>query len=141
MLKTGDVGFVIDRNSKLSKTIAWFMKSRWSHSFIVLGEFKGETLIAETSNFEVMISTLSRYESDPMCSMEIYSQSSLSDEDRETSVVESEKILKTTRYPVPLYGLTKCKSSSLFGIDPESIDTEELYVLCKQSMVLVHSKD
>lgn len=139
---------------------------------MVLGPYADDVLIVETSDFEVMISTLSRYTQDPNCALEIYRPVKFSSEDGATSRKETFAILKTVYgFPqllslgvrrllmrakikinnffrmgvvccaVPLYGHTKCKSSPLFGIDPESIDTEELFQICKEKMDLVYRRD
>jgi hypothetical protein len=56
----GDIGFVYN-GAFISKIMRWVMGSKWSHSFLVIGELNGETMVIETSDFEVTIAELSRY--------------------------------------------------------------------------------
>lgn len=73
--KRGDVAFVMHHNSRMSRVIAWFMGSRWSHSLGILGEGAPgkKTYVCETSDFEVVISDLEKYLNDPTVSIEIWS--------------------------------------------------------------------
>jgi hypothetical protein len=96
VLERGDIGFVMHNDSKLSKAIAWFMKSKFSHSFMILGPYADDTLIIETSDYEVMISTLSRYLNDPSCSLEIYRAKGFASSDGIIARQETFKILKVT---------------------------------------------
>lgn len=68
----GDVGFIMHHNSKLSKVIAWFMGSKFSHTFMVLEQTENLIYILETSDFQVGISTLDRYIEDSNVSLEVY---------------------------------------------------------------------
>lgn len=62
-LQAGDIGFVYNgKGNWFSKTVAWFMKSQWSHSFIVLGKIHGVVMVLETSDFEITINRMSRYQ-------------------------------------------------------------------------------
>lgn len=85
-MKTGDIGFIIHNDNKLSKVIAWFMGSKWSHTFIVLEETSLGYLICETSDYEVKYSFLGKYLDDPNVDMEIYS---LGDVDNEQMVYDN----------------------------------------------------
>jgi hypothetical protein len=172
ILNKGDIGFIIHKKNILSKTIAWFMKSRWSHSFLVMGQWEHKTMLLETSDFEVVISTIDPYLNNPKVDVEIYRSKTIGYNDSFKIRDEGFKIVKTIYgYPqlislgirrllmrigikipnffrfgmvccaVPIYGHRVAKSSELYGLDPESIDTEELYQKCKEKMELVYSSD
>lgn len=68
----GDVVFVMHKNEWVSRAIAWFMKSRWSHSAIVVDKSVRETYLVETSDYEVTIGLMSRYENDPNTEYEVW---------------------------------------------------------------------
>lgn len=58
----GDIGFV--DNSKfniVARLIKWFMGSKWTHCFYVLGKINGVIMVIEMSDFHVTIAPLSRY--------------------------------------------------------------------------------
>ena len=76
-MKIGDIGFIIHKKSALSKTIAWFMKSQWSHCFIIIGELNGVPIICETTDFEIVYSPLTKYTNDPNVMMTIFSNDDL----------------------------------------------------------------
>lgn len=83
MFKYGDIIFINHTQSKLSKVIAWFMNSPFSHSAIVCQPlFFGKTLLTETSDFEVTMNYLDRYIDDPRVSVEVYRDECISDKDR-----------------------------------------------------------
>jgi hypothetical protein len=69
--KPGDIFFVMHHDSWLSKTIAWFMGSKWSHCGIILEETKFRTYTCETSDFEIVYSDLERYLHDPQVTMKV----------------------------------------------------------------------
>ena len=71
-LEVGDIILVNHRDSKLSQVIAWFMKSRFSHTAIYIGQFLDKTMLLETSIFQVTISDLEKYENDSNCMFEIW---------------------------------------------------------------------
>ena len=53
----GDIGFVMHHDSWLSRAIAWFMSSKWSHCTLVLDTTSSErTYVSETSDYEVTVS-------------------------------------------------------------------------------------
>jgi hypothetical protein len=81
-IKKGDIGFLMHHDNIISKTIAWFMQSKWSHSFIIADVIDDRIYILETSDFEVTFGYLERYLNDPHCSMEIYSFDSLTEAKR-----------------------------------------------------------
>lgn len=67
-------------DNKLSKAIAWFMNSKFSHTFIILEETSLGFLICETSDYEVKYSFLGKYLDDPNCDIEIYSLGEIDNE-------------------------------------------------------------
>ena len=156
-LKPGDIGFSMTHNSWISKAIAWFMGSKWSHCFLVLDPDEDRTYLSETSNFEVWINYLEDYDKNPNVSYVIYSPK-ISDEQRKKIVKECMKnhgqmygylqfislgircLLKKLGVKIPnlirqgvvccqhvLYGYTHTDIPCFKGIDPESIDTEDVY--------------
>ena len=83
MFKQGDIVFVMHERSKLSRVIAWFMHSSFSHTALVCHtNFFGRELLTETSDFEVMNNYLDRYLKDPSVSLEVYRDPNLKDGDR-----------------------------------------------------------
>jgi len=78
----GDVAFIMHHNSWISKAFAWFMGSKWSHCFIIWESTEHNTYLLETSDYEVINSTLDKYLNDPYVEMSIYSRHDMSDEDR-----------------------------------------------------------
>lgn len=79
--KPGDVFFLMHHDNWISKALAFFMRSKWSHGFIVIEQTSQFCYILETSDFEVVIADLDRYIADPNTSMEAYRFSDLSDQD------------------------------------------------------------
>lgn len=157
-LRPGDLGFVMHHDNTLSRVIAWFMGSRWSHSFIVYGELYGKTLVVECSDFEVVISTLDRYLDDENVSMEIWLP--ITQESGEKAAAQAQacegtiygylqlfslairRILMRINIRIPNFirqGMvcTAVPISGWFGsnfeplgkLDPESVDTQDLYEL------------
>jgi hypothetical protein len=172
----GSIGFVLHRDNWISRVIAWFMGSKWSHSFLVYDNGRFGDYVVETTDFEVTISPTSKYLTDPNVSYEVYAPSLSGD------LYEQEKRIIMGAYPligmvygyaqlfslgvrrvfmkigiripnfirtgvvcchVPLYGYVKSDMEILKDIDPESIDTEELYQIIKNHprFKLVYSKD
>lgn len=84
MFKSGDIVFIMHSTSKLSRLIAWFMKSAFSHSALVSVESAhNKTLLTETSDFQVTLATLNRYIADPGVAIEIYRDTKLSIDERD----------------------------------------------------------
>ena len=163
-LRIGDIGFAMDTDSWLSKAIAWFMQSKWSHCFMVLDVTPNHVYLLETSNYNVWISRLYRYDSDMTKEYVVFRPDiPLADAKRFTYATYEENIGKTYGYlqlislgvrclfkrfgikisnfiraglvccHVPLYGYRHSNIDGLAGIDPESIDTEDLYQLISGS--------
>lgn len=156
MFKPGQIGFVMHHDNLISKVIAWFMGSKWSHSFLVIGEFHGRTLICETSDFHVTISDLDKYLLDRRCSVEVRGHGDLDKDSLRAmySVVHEmngemygylqlaslgiRRVLKRINIRIPnlvKWGLVCCAvpiyalevTPLNLGVSAESIDTEELY--------------
>lgn len=79
---TGDIVFVMHTGSRLSRVIAWFMKSKWSHSAIVAGKMGNTTMLCETSDLQSGYNILDRYIDDPKCSVRVYRRPFTLDEKR-----------------------------------------------------------
>ncbi len=79
-MNPGDIGFIIHNDNKLSKLIAWFMGSKWSHSFIILEETSLGYMICETSDYEIKYSFIDKYLKDNNCDMEIWTLGQVNDE-------------------------------------------------------------
>lgn len=148
--KSGDVGFIMHHDNPISKVIAWFMGSKWSHSFLVLEQTESRTYILETSDFEVCISTIDKYIADKNVTMEVWRRT-----DAGTSAEKAMPLLgEVYGYPqllslglrrllmrigihiqnffhvsVVCCGVPLTGYQWLFGIDPKSIDTQEFYEL------------
>ena len=61
-VRPGDVFLVRWYNNRMSGVIAWFMRSRWSHSGVVrYRAVTGENLTLETSDFEMTYGSLEKY--------------------------------------------------------------------------------
>jgi hypothetical protein len=161
MYKPGDIGFV-HNGALISKIISFCMGSKWSHSFLVLGDVHGTMMVIETSDYEVTISPLDRYlDGRPVA---IYRNESLTDEDTSNICKKALPLLGTTYGYAQLIsfgirellrkfgininnfiraGLVCCAVplyayEAILGIDPESIQTEELYQIIKKSFSMVH---
>ena len=163
-MKPGDIGFIIHKDNWISKAIAWFMGSKWSHTFLVIDQSSKLTYTAETSDFEVTIGTVELYKLDPNVEMEIWTNDLMSEDEKQQSAAHAYKLygmnygylqlislgirrllmrvgIKIKNFfrfgivctAVPLEGMRHIKASGLYGIDPESIDTEELYQKIKKS--------
>lgn len=95
ILKPGDIGFLMHRDITISRIIARFMKSRWSHSFLVKDVTNTDIYLLETSNFEVVIGILDVYLIDPFTEIEIWSPVDCSKELREEMVIKARGLLGT----------------------------------------------
>ena len=155
--RPGDIGFVMHPKSLISRTIAKVMGSKWSHSFMVYDTGRKHYTV-ETTSYRVIIGNVEEYTKDKNCSMEIWRYMGLI-EPFQYMVAEGsyEQYGKLYGYlqlislgirrllmkfgitirnfirtgvvcdQVVLYGLTKLIDFK--DLDPESIDTEELYQL------------
>lgn len=157
--KPADVGFCITHTNWVSRAIAWFTGSKWSHAFLVKEITPKHTYIQETNSFCVTIDYLESHIINPDQSIEIWSPIDISDSEREEIVEEA--YIKTYGYVygymqlisfgirrllmrigikinnffrqgvvcdhVVSYGYKKSSIPELTNIDPESIDSEELY--------------
>jgi hypothetical protein len=157
-----DVGFLIHKKNKLSKLIAWFMKSEWSHSFLVC-DVGHSTYVCETSDYQVCINTLDRYLSDENVKMKIYRR-------KKMDGLENTRIKNTYCLLGSLYGyfqlislgirrllmrvgvkipnfifqgvvcchvvmhyLSQISNSFFYGVPYEALDTEEVYQMVLKS--------
>ena len=162
MIKEGDIGFV-HNGATISKIISWAMGSKWSHSFVVIGEVHGTMMVAETSDFEVTIGSLSRYmDGRPIA---IFRKEDLTPDQVAKICKKSLSILGVVygysqlislgiRRLLKKFGIhiknffqtgVVCCYVPMFayedilGIPPKSIDTEDLYQIIKKSFSLVHT--
>lgn len=173
IFKPGDVAFLMHHDNWISKALSWFMKSKWSHSFLVIEQTEQFAYILETSDFEVCIADLDRYIADPQVTMEVYRFSDLSDDDAKEMVRYTTNLNLGTIYgylQLLSFGIRSllgrlgiqiknfirqglvCDESVLVGlaykvpefkgIDPKSIQTEELYqrVLACKAASQIYSK-
>lgn len=65
IFKPGDVFFLMTKDRWISKAIAWFMNSSWSHCGIVIGNLPHDTVTLETSDFEVCRQSMLDYAKHP----------------------------------------------------------------------------
>lgn len=61
IFKPGDIFFLKTKDRWISKAIAWFMNSQWSHCGIVIGNLPHDTVTLETSDFEVCRQSMRDY--------------------------------------------------------------------------------
>jgi hypothetical protein len=117
MLKPGDIGFLMHHDNWISKAIAWFTKSKWSHVFIVLETGQHRVYTVETSDFEVVVHTLEDYINDKNVSFEIYRADCLEEVQRQMISRECLKTLGETYGYLQLisFGI-RCILSRYFGI-------------------------
>lgn len=83
MFKPADVVFVMHENNKLSKIIAWFMRSKWSHSALVSTIIFNRWFLTETSDVQVYGNFLDKYLNDPECSVMVLRDPNLTEQERE----------------------------------------------------------
>lgn len=67
----GDVVFVMHHDNWISKVIAWFMRSKWSHSAIVIDVGHNYTFLLETTDLQVAMGTLDTYIEKDSTSVEV----------------------------------------------------------------------
>lgn len=86
-LEKGDIVFVMHHDNWISRAIAWFMGSKWSHCLLVIDPSSSErNYTSETSDYEVTIGWVERYTEDPNVSMDIYRLPALSELEKQTVV-------------------------------------------------------
>lgn len=160
-LKPGDVVFVMHNDNKLSRIIAGAMGSKWSHSALVADVGASYVWLCETSDLEVTAGTFDRYLADPAVSLEVWSHKTMTPEARSATVKGAMAQIGTVYgflqllslgvrrlcmrmglkfgnlfrqgmvcCAVVLYGL---KESVYPTVDPEGMDTEEMYQMIKNS--------
>lgn len=162
MPNAGCIGFTMNRKNPISKIIAWFMSSQWSHSFYVWGFYGPFKILSETTDFEVAKSTLDKYNK-PDIKFEIWEpipdhcpvSMAASGQYLEGQIygyfqllsLGLRRLLMRLHIMIPNFirlGAVCCavpiahsntqeNISCLYKLDPESIDTEELYQLVKNS--------
>lgn len=163
-LLPGDVGFLMHHDNWISKAFAWFMESKWSHSFLIHEVTDRLIYTSETSDFEVVIHCFDKYLEDPNCSIEVWRLEGLSEEKRveiaDLALKENlgqtygylqlfslglRRLLMRIGIKIPnfirsglvcchhvLYGYTLAKIAGFEALDPEAIDTEEMYQKIKK---------
>lgn len=162
ILKPGSILFVRWYNNPISNLIAWFMKSEWSHCAYVLGECNGITKLAETTDFEVTNTSFNKY-NNVNCSLEVWEPIEEVDTKKmcqELTKIEGTlygylqllslglrrllfrigiKIPNLIRQgsvctAVPIFAYqTQKHIRCISSLDPESIDTQELYEIIQKN--------
>jgi hypothetical protein len=173
MIVHGQVGFCMHHDSFISRAIAWFMGSRWSHSFMVYDTSSKQSYTIETSDFRIHNGNVGSYVKNKNVSLEIW-DFPLDDEtrDRMTAACQEfhghmygyaqlfslgiRRLLMRVGITIPnfirhsvvcnqlvSYGLKESGLKPFSTLDPESIDTEELYQLVTghKKAVLVYKKE
>lgn len=158
---SGDIVFIMHNDSWLSKSIAWFMQSKWSHSAIVYGDTHGKTMLIETSDVQVTLNDLDRYLSNPHCTVEVWRFDGDINGDEVVTNAYSlngkiygylkllgcgiRRLFRRAGFEIntPLVSQTICKDvvthaylgmkQSPFGNDSAKLDTEEVYQLVLES--------
>jgi hypothetical protein len=70
-LRPGDAFFVLHKDNWISRAIAWFMDSRFSHAGMILETTSQRIYTCETSDFEVAYFDFETYLKDPNVSLEV----------------------------------------------------------------------
>lgn len=84
----GDVIMIMNHGSWVSRAIAWFMKSRWSHAALIIEHSDKYIYMSETSDYEVVVHVLDDYLNDPKMDIEIWRPKFLSDKQKQMVVEE-----------------------------------------------------
>lgn len=158
--REGDVCFAFGKKSWLSPIFAWFMRSRWSHVFVVREVTPRSTYIVETTSFESAINVIDSYLDASESKLQVWRPTRLTQEQLR-AVTDACTAMYGTPYgwlqfvslgirallarvgiKIPnfirqgticdqlvLYGYTRSDIPGLAGIDPESVETQELYEL------------
>lgn len=161
VLQPADIGFLMHHDAPVSKIIAKFMGSKWSHTFLIAEQTTARTYTVETSDYHVETGWFDRHLADPNVSMVIFRPTKLGLADKQRVVSVAIGTCYHTRYGylqllslgirrllmrfgvvvknfirqgmvcdhVVLYGYRGTDIPGLMHIDPESIDTEEVYQL------------
>jgi hypothetical protein len=98
----GDIFFVMHHENKMSRLIAWFMNSMWSHSGIIAQQTETRSYTVETSDFNVTLSTLEQYTKDPRTSLEVWRHRGISDKTR-AEIVENALMLDDKIFGYPQF--------------------------------------
>jgi len=72
MFQPGDVFFLIHSKNDISKAIAAFTGSKWSHTGMIMEAGGYATYTIETCDFLVWTNHFEKYLNDPHCLMEVY---------------------------------------------------------------------
>lgn len=86
-LAVGDIVFVMHHDNWISRAIAWFMRSQWSHSCVVVDPSSTDrTYVSETSDYEITLGWVERYSTDDHTSMSILRLPDLSEHEKVVTV-------------------------------------------------------
>jgi hypothetical protein len=172
MIQTGDVLFIMHHDNRLSRLIASAMGSRWSHSARVYEPGTRNAYVIETSDLETTFGDVRKYLEDREVEMEVWrpevpAQLQERSMDRGRYLIGGvypvwqfislgiRRLLRRIKVmignflpigyvcdQVVLYTLTDMPGTSFHGVDPQSMDTEDMYQqLVKDSAFkLVYSK-
>lgn len=156
-MRKADIIFIMHHDSWLSRTIAKFMGSKWSHTAICYDASGEKDYILETTEYRVKLTDLDDYTFDPECEYEIWTCDDLE------PIMIDEIVDECYKFNNNIYGYFQlislgirrllmkigikipnfirhsivCNQLVLYGyqksnikeliFDPESIDTQELY--------------
>ena len=159
MIKSGDIGFAYHKTNLLSKLLKGAMGSQWSHNFIVFDE----NYVIETTSYKIQLWELKNYLESIEHDVMIFSTDLTDQERYATQIEAIKHVNEVYGYlqlisfgirrllmkfgikipnffrqglvcsAVVLYSYNKTNNKLLSKIDPESIDTEEVYQLVKNS--------
>lgn len=169
--RPGDIFFVISHDNFMSRLIAWFMRSKWSHSgIIVKAGYKNAKLI-ETNSTKVITDEMYEHIDDPNKSLEVWRHPYSEDKGMMAALYARDLLDKSYGYLRMLWsamrqillrvGITiKCNpipgtlcddvveysymraGVDIFKDDMRWIDTQELYLLIqRQGFIKIYSKD
>ena len=162
MIQNGDICFTMKHDDWASRVIAWFMRSKWSHSFLFGDISQTRRFIIQANQFECAWGNFKQFQDDPHVSYEVWSPIGASQALREKVVdkVEAEVgecfgwlqfiswsihcLFERIGWEIPNFirqgwvcDELVLAGANLYpvlkGIDPKSIHTQDLYKIVSQS--------
>ena len=133
----GDIGFVMHWDNPMSKVIAWVLSLgakdrsvRISHSFGIIGSWLGYHWCAETSDFQMGLNVLDRYEKDPHCSIEIWRHPDILEEDHVQLISQGIGLTGHLYAYLQMISMLVRRLFKLFGIEISNFITLGAGVCC-----------
>jgi len=170
MVHTGYIVFAMNHKNVISKVISWFMSSKWSHTILCVGTFRGVLLTCETSDFEVTYGSFNKYMASIDHSFEVFQIDLTENEKDKLTIASQNHLLEMYGYlqllsfalriclrkigikigniirqglvctAVPIYAYNDAGLPHFKDIDPEGLDTEEFYQIIKSRYPMILKK-